>query len=120
MGQLQPRPRGESLMSVILASPKSDYTGLDGEFDEVVAAENGAEYRLTCEECGETQTGTSFELADDDWEWTLSIDRESLHIVDSKAVCGECNGELSSQDSEDLDAWKKAAQDERQTSLGDI
>lgn len=110
-------------MSVRLASRKRKYIDLDGEYDPVVATENEAEFLLKCEECGKTAEGTSFELADLNWEWEISIDTKAVEIKDSEAICANCNEDAevpSQKEEEELSPAEKAEQDPSQRNLGEL
>ena len=103
-------------MPVVLASKEEDYM-LNGEYDVVVAQENQAKYFLECDDCGLTAQGTMFDLEEADWSWQLSINNETLQIVESKATCPKCNGEKTSQETSSLE---KAAENPKQKTIGEI
>jgi len=110
-------------MAVEFMSPKEDMM-LDGEYDPVVATGNNAEFLLICDECAEESVGTSFGLADENWEWEIQIDQETIQIKDSKAICARCNEDaevpVEMKDDEELSPSEKAEQDDMQKSISDI
>jgi hypothetical protein len=76
-------------VTVKLLSPVSEVT-LDGEYDAVVAMENGAIWELTCDTCDKNQGGTVHELRENGWSWQMSMDSE-VKIIESKAKCPDCS-----------------------------
>jgi len=100
-------------MTVQLASPKEKYM-FEGEYDPMVASENGAKFLLRCDGCKNNSTGTSMDLQEAGWTWGLSLDSERIVITDSEATCPKCNGVAKD---EELTLHEKAQNDKQQATL---
>jgi len=104
-------------MNVQIASPKEEVI-FEGEFDAVVATENGAEFQLVCDNCSTEDEGTCFDLIERGWTWELSIDNQTLEIVDSHAECSDCtNRETLGEKAVEKPVYRKAAEHPDQKTL---
>lgn len=93
-------------MPVEIRSPKKKLVGLDATYDPMVAAENGAQFWVKCDNCGKEKQGTTDELSEK-FGFEFTIDEEAVEITESEATCVECNEEVDTDEEGELKPYEK-------------